>query len=72
MTTVTVELLRDDAFELIQQLENLSILRVTDRTTQKKPEIRIADLKGKMNLGLSIEDIDKQLKSLRDEWERDI
>jgi|GEM_PF-752354 len=70
MTTITVELLREDALELLNQLELLSILRVKKEVVVKKT--KLSDLRGKLKTGLSIEEINKQLKSLRNEWERDI
>jgi hypothetical protein len=71
--TITVELLHDDALGLLQQLENLSILRLKkDKDGElKKTKIKISQLRGTLKTGLTVDEIDTQLKTIRNEWERD-
>ena len=69
--TITVELLRDDALDLIRQLEKLSILRVKKDKTKKDTKTKISQLRGTLKTGLTVDEIDIELKNLRDEWERD-
>lgn len=70
--TITVELLRDDALDLIRQLEKLSILRVKkDKTVGQPKKNDITKLYGTLKLNMSIEEIDNDLKNLRNEWDRE-
>lgn len=70
--TITVELLRDDALDLIRQLERLSILRVKKDNEDVQPKKNdITKLYGTLKLNMSIEEIDNDLKNLRNEWERE-
>ena len=71
--TFTVELLREDALDLLQQLERLSILRFKKDKVETPVRIKpnITRLYGTLKLNMSIEEIDNQLKALRNEWERD-
>ena len=69
--TVTVELLSEDALDLLRQLEKLSILRVQKSKEKKTIKIKISQLRGTLKTGLTINEIDQQLKTLRNEWERD-
>ena len=71
MTTVNVDLLKDGAINLLKDLEALDIIRVhetnADDTT---PTVNLAaKYSGAMAQRQSIEEIDKQLKELRDEWD---
>jgi hypothetical protein len=70
--TITVELLSADALELLRNLEKLSVLRLKKPKTIATPSKNtITKLYGTLNLNMSVEDIDTQLKTLRNEWERD-
>lgn len=69
--TITVELLRDDALDLIRQLEKLSILRVKKDNSKKNTKTKISQLRGTLNTGLTVDEIEIELKNLRNEWERD-
>jgi hypothetical protein len=70
--TVTVELLSDDALDLLRHLEKLAILRLKKPKTEVNPNKKdITKLFGTLQLNMSIEDVDSQLKTLRNEWERD-
>ena len=70
--TITVELLRDDALDLIHQLEKLSILRVKkDKAVVQPKKNDITKLYGTLKLNMSVEEIDNDLKNLRNEWERE-
>lgn len=70
--TITVELLRDDALDLIRQLEKLSILRVKkDKAVEQPKKNDITKLYGTLKLNMSLEEIDNDLKNLRNEWDRE-
>lgn len=70
--TVTVELLSADALDLLKNLEKLSILKVKkSKSTAVKSKKDITKLYGKLKLDMSVDEIDSQLKNLRNEWERD-
>ena len=69
--TITIELLRDDALDLIHQLEKLSILRVKkDKAVVQPKKNDITKLYGTLKLDMSVEEIDNDLKNLRNEWVR--
>lgn len=69
--TVTVELLREDALGLLQQLERLSILNVKKEEVKKITKTKISDLRGTLKTGLTVDEIDQEFKNMRNEWERD-
>lgn len=72
MTTITVELLREDAWDLIRQLERLAILRIEKpKSIAKTKSTNISKLRGTLHLNMTVEEIDQSLKNLRNEWERD-
>ena len=39
---------------------------------QAKKRMDLSTLRGSINTGLTVEEIDAQLQKIRDEWERDI
>ncbi len=65
METLIIELTNRKAYKLIQDMEELNLIRVL-----KKPA-KISLLRGKIKTKMSNEDIDKKLNTLRKEWERD-
>ena len=70
MTTITIDILDDKALNLIKDLELLKIIRVRKdkkvvKTTSKN---LIAKYKGAMT-AQPINEVDKQLNDLRNEWE---
>ena len=66
--TVTVELLREDALGLLQQLERLSILHVKKEEVKKITKIKISDLRGTLKTGLTVDEIDQEFRNIRNEW----
>ncbi len=66
MTTLTIELTNDKALKLIQDLEALEIIRVVKKTGN------LSHLRTKIKTKMSSDEIEKQLNSLRGEWQRDI
>lgn len=70
MTTLTIDILNDKALALLKDLELLKIIRVRENKRNLDPgsEDLIAKYKGAMT-PQSLNDIDNQLNSLRDEWE---
>jgi len=66
MTTLTIELTSDKALKLLQDLEDLDIIRVVKKSGQ------LSRLRSKIKTRMSEESIDQQLSKLRDEWQRDI
>ena len=70
--TITVELLRDDALDLIRQFESLAVLRIIKIEAVEIPEKNdITKLYGTLKTGLTVDEIEIELKNLRNEWERD-
>ena len=64
MDTLLIELTNRKAIKLIQDMEDLNLIRVL-----KQPG-KISLLRGKIKTKMSNEDIDKNLNELRNEWER--
>ena len=61
--TITIELLRDDALDLIHQLEKLFILRVKkDKAVVQPKKNDITKLYGTLKLNMSFEEIDNDFK----------
>lgn len=73
MRTVTVTLEDDSVMPLLRELERLRLLRVNEpeATPVVKPPVDyMAKYEGKMT-AQSEEEIEQQLRALRDEWNRD-
>jgi len=66
MTTLTIEITNEKALRLLQDLEDLNIIRVI------KNQTKLSSLRGKIKTKMSDEAIDKQVNDLRNEWQRDI
>ena len=66
MTTLTIELTNEKALKLLQDLEDLNIIRVI------KNQTKLSSLRSKIKTKMSNEAIDKQINNLRNEWQRDI
>lgn len=66
MTTLTIEITNEKALKLLQDLEDLKIIRVI------KSQAKLSSLRGKFNTKISNDDIDDQINNLRGEWRRDI
>ena len=67
MTTLTIELTHEKALNLLKNLEDLKIIRVVKKETE-----RLSALRNKIKEPMNLETIDSQLKALRDQWQRDI
>lgn len=67
MTTLTIELTHEKALNLLKNLEDLKIIRVVKKETE-----RLSALRNKIKEPMNVEAIDSQLKALRDQWQRDI
>ena len=70
MTTVTLDILNDKAMDLLKDLEELKVIRLHhDEETNRILAInRIKSYKGLMTKQ-TIEEIDKQIDDLRNEWD---
>jgi len=70
MRTVTLDILDDKAVNLLKDLESLKVIRLHHINEDKSAERidRIKSYKGQMTKQ-SIEEIEKQLNDLRNEWE---
>ena len=70
MTTITIDLLNENAITLLRDLELLKLIRL--RREKNEPKTSginlVAKYKGAM-LRQPMGDIDQQLKNLRNEWE---
>lgn len=64
METLLIELTNQKAYKLIQDMEELNLIRVL------KNPVKLSLLRGKIKTKMSDEDIDKRLNTLRQEWER--
>jgi hypothetical protein len=65
MDTITIQLTNQKAYKLLQDMEELDLIKVL-----KKP-IKLSSLRGQIRTPMSNEEIDKQLIAIRQEWQRD-
>jgi hypothetical protein len=71
MKTVTVDILQDKAMNLLKDLEALNVIRLHDEDNSTQKEVNkslSAKYSGAMTKQ-SIEEVDKQLNDLRNEWD---
>ncbi len=66
METVLIELTNQKAYKLLQDMEELNLIRLL------KDSPKLSSLRGKIKSPMTNEEIDKQLSDLRKEWQRDI
>jgi hypothetical protein len=66
METYVIELTNERAYKLLKELEELHLIRLI------KTPVKISSLRKKIKTPMSNEDIDEQLKMIREEWQRDI
>ncbi|HZY35093.1 MAG TPA: hypothetical protein VFE53_00510 [Mucilaginibacter sp.] len=65
MDTVIIELTNQKAYKLLEDMEELNLIRVIKEPT------KLSALRGRIKSQMSNEEIDKQLNDIRDEWQRD-
>jgi hypothetical protein len=65
MDTVIIQLTNRKAYKLLQDMEELDLIRVL------KEPIKLSSLRGQIRTPMSNEEIDKQLNAIRKEWQRD-
>jgi len=70
MRTVTLDILDDKAINLLKDLENLKVIKLHNIERERQIEAidSIKKLQGLMSKQ-SLEEIDKQLSDLRNEWD---
>jgi hypothetical protein len=69
MTTVTLDILDDKAINLLKDLESLKVIRLHQI---KETKTELSNLAAKYSGAMTkqpIEEIDKQLNDLRNEWD---
>ena len=65
MDTVIIELTNQKAYKLLEDMEELNLIRLIKEPT------KLSSLRGRIKSPMSNEEIDKQLNNIRDEWQRD-
>ena len=66
METLIIELTNSKAYKLLQDMEELSLIKVIKKTSDK-----ISALPKKIKAPMTDIDIDNQFNALRSEWQRD-
>lgn len=66
METLVIELTNSKAYKLLQDMEELNLIRVV------KQPVKISLLRTRVKTKMSNENINNQIKSIRSEWQRDI
>ena len=66
MNTIEIEISNPKALKLLQDMEELNLIKVL------KKKINISSLRQQMQNPMSENEINEQLNSIRDEWQRDI
>ena len=69
MKTITLDILKDEAINLLKDLEALDIIRIQSENKGNQNKEGLSKKYGGVMTKQSIEEIDKQLKELRDEWD---
>jgi hypothetical protein len=70
MRTITLDILNNKAVDLLRDLEALNIIRIQDdHEITEQPIIDLAKKYSGSMTKQSIEEIDKQLRDLRNEWD---
>ena len=65
METVIVQLTNKKAYKLLENLEELELIKLLKKTPD------ISSLRGMVKMPMSNEEIDNQLNEIHDEWQRD-
>ncbi len=68
MQTLTIDIINDKAIKLLQDLESQHLIKLHTKSNAIEKENPIAKLKGAMTKQ-PIEEIEAQLKELRNSWE---
>lgn len=68
MQTLTIDIINDKAIKLLQDLESQHLIKLHKKSSVIEKENPIAKLKGAMDKQPT-EEIEAQLKELRDSWE---
>jgi hypothetical protein len=71
MDTLTIKVRDSKALKLIQDLESLNLIQVIRNDAQSSPKKISEKLAGSISKD-DAESMQKELKKMRDEWERDI
>ena len=72
MQTVTVDILNEKAYRLLEDLEDLEVIRLRRPVAPVPTQgTGISKLRGSLPLKKSVEETEDDLRKLRDEWERD-
>lgn len=69
MTTITLDILDDKAIDLLKDLESLKVIRLHQINENKISSLNLAAKYSGAMTKQSLEDIDKQLNDLRNEWD---
>ncbi len=64
MDTVIIQLTNKKAYKLLEDMEELDLIRVIKEPT------KLSSLRGLIKSPMTNEEIDKQLNDIRDEWQR--
>ncbi|OYU94755.1 MAG: hypothetical protein CFE21_13775 [Bacteroidetes bacterium B1(2017)] len=68
MQTITVDIINKKALKLLQDLENLQLIRLRKNKDQDIEKNQVDKYKGAMNKQ-TLSEIDQQLNDLRNGWE---
>lgn len=68
MRTITIDIINERALNLLRELEVLKLIRLRKDSNRNKVELALNEFKGAMSKQ-PLDDIDKQLNQLRNEWE---
>ena len=69
MKTVTLDILKDEAYNLLKDLETLKIIRIKDKTPDTATSMNLATKYSGAMSKQSKDEIDNQWNELRNEWD---
>ncbi|NCD71620.1 hypothetical protein [Mucilaginibacter agri] len=69
MKTIKVDILQEEALNLLRDLEALKVIRLLDVDPKEEASTEIKSAKGKTFVARSHEEIEQRLRDLRNEWD---
>ncbi|MBC7892327.1 MAG: hypothetical protein H7Y12_08955 [Sphingobacteriaceae bacterium] len=70
MQTVTVEILHEKAYRLLEDLEDLGFIKIHRQTPEERPKTNLSTLRDSIQLNKTVDEIEQEFRDLRNEWER--
>jgi len=67
MQTATVEILNEKAYRLLEDLEDLSLIKIHRQDPEDRPKLDLSTLRGSIQLTKAVDEIEQEFRELRNE-----